>query len=81
MKLDYDKIIELLTNMEAVLDMTNRLTYNNQNFDDNTLYAVLKMSEAGLIDAQVEHDPGTKPTIYVSSITWFGHEYLKKSTK
>lgn len=76
MKLNNDSVRELLLNLEENLHLADTIALNKENSSDDTLYAAIKLIEAGYLNGSVEHFIGGNFLIWIKSITWEGHQFL-----
>lgn len=81
MKLNHDCVRSLLLFLEETLSMNKPLdlrTVELVGFDnDETVYAAMKLVEAGFLAGTVrEYGMGDPPLVVVSQITWEGHKFL-----
>lgn len=76
MKLNHDCVRNLLLDLEENLNLTNSAELNQNNSDEDTLYAAMKLIEADYLNGEVIHFIGGQFIISISSITWTGHQFL-----
>ena len=90
MKLEPDIVRSLLLALEDKLRLNNELEYPCVFIDDvcssvyltrysmpNIAYTVLKLKEAGYIDAYIENSDGRIGSVCFSNITYAGHQFLE----
>ena len=81
MKLNHNCVRMLLLFLEDNLSLTNQAVLNGVVIDkytsDEIVYAGIKLSEAGYIDAHInQYAYGDTPKVVVEQITWEGHKFL-----
>lgn len=76
MKLNHDKVRELLLYIEENLELGKHLNLNVNNSDDETLYAASKLIEAGYLQGKINQFMDGNSMIFINSISWSGHEFL-----
>jgi hypothetical protein len=84
MKLNHDCVRDILLYLEETLSDGNYYVIESDSPDDtgishkvlDVVYALERLDEAGYINAKIVKTMNPSTMIYVSSISWKGHEFL-----
>lgn len=76
MKLDFDTVRDVLLKIESIDSLTDYYEFSSDTSDNNTIYAIQKLTEAGYLDSIIDFDMSGNVYGYVKSLTWQGHQFL-----
>lgn len=76
MKLDFDIVRDVLLEIEEETDLDHFLVFHKADTNADKLYAIMKLDEAGYINANITKFKGGEMRVRINSLTWEGHEFL-----
>lgn len=78
MKLNLDAARDLMLYLEERLPLPSvgYAELDPANFDDDTIYAAMKLIEAGYLEGKTHSYLDGSLSVVIKSITWTGHEFL-----
>jgi hypothetical protein len=84
LKINNDCVRDVLLHLEEVLNFENFYQVSSDDDDETVLgypledvvYSLVKLSEAGYIDAKILKTLNPSTKVIVRSITWNGHQFL-----
>lgn len=84
MRINNDCIRDVLLHLEEVLNFENFYQVSSDDDEETVLgypledvvYSLVKLNEAGYIDAKIHKTLNPSTLVFVSSITWSGHQFL-----
>lgn len=76
MKLEFDNVRNILLKLEDETDLTNFYEFDSETTDQDIIYTIIKLTEAGYINSKIEYDMSGNTYGWVKSITWSGHAFL-----
>lgn len=75
MKLDFDKVKELLLDIEENIPLNHYKLYKSEDSPED-VYTLKKLHEAKFINAEISNTLSGTSHAYVHELTWLGHEFL-----